>query len=116
MEQVHHDRVVPSRIDHDLALERNRIHVNDIVAGHLGGCIVDDNAFENSFTAEDQIDDPRQIEHSRAGRVSGGDERTGGMGRIDDVHALAVFDFLARDADFLENFMGGGELVALFMR
>jgi hypothetical protein len=38
------------------------------------------------------------------------------MGRIDDVHALAVFDFLARHADFLENFMGGAQMVALFIR
>ena len=55
-----------------------------------------------------KIDDPRQIEHSRTGPVGRSDQLAGGMRRIDDIHALAVFDLLARHADFLEDFMGRG--------
>ena len=101
-----HDRIVPGRIDHDLALKGNRIHVDDVVAGHFGGGAVDDDAFENAFPAEDQIDHSRQVHDLRAGIVSGGNQRTCGMRRIDHVHAVAFFDLLARDADLFEDFIG----------
>src|SRR5688572_32822440 len=79
--------------------------MDDIVAGHFGGRVIDHDAFEYTLPAKDQVDDPREIEHPGTGPVSCSDQARRGMRRIDDIHAFAVFDLLAWHTDFLEDLM-----------
>ncbi len=108
MQEVDHHRIMPGGIDHDFTLQGDRIDMDNIVACHFGCGAVDDDAFEHAFAAQDQIDDPRQVHDLRAGVVGGGNQRSGGMRRIDHVHAGAFLDLLARHAHFFENLMRGG--------
>ena len=71
----------------------------------IGGRVVHHDTFEDALTAQDQVDDTGQIEYFCAGGIGGGDECAGGMGWIDNVHALAVFDLFTRDADLFQNFV-----------
>ncbi len=80
--------------------------MDDVVPGHLGRRIVHHHAFENPVRAEDEVHHTREIHHLGARLVGGGDEPAGRMRRIDQVHALAVFDLGAGHADLFQDFVG----------
>src|ERR1043165_4275308 len=69
MQQIDHDGIVAGGIDDNLALEPNRVDVNEIVAGHFGGRVVHDNAFQDSIPTEEEIADAPWVEYPGGAHV-----------------------------------------------
>ena len=77
--------------------------MDDIVTGHFSRRAVHDDPFEDTVSAQDQIDHSGQVHDLRAGAVSGSNQCPGGMRRIDHIHAVAFLDLFARHTDFLKD-------------
>lgn len=108
MQQIHDDGIVAGRVHDDFTLERDGIDMDDIVPRHFGRGIVDDHTFQDTVSSEDQVDYSREIHDPGSIPIGRCHERAGRMGWVDDIHAVAVFDLLAGDADLFEDLVRRG--------
>ncbi len=116
VQKFDHDRIMARCVHDDLTLQRDGIHMDDVMTGHFSRRAIDHHPFENAIAPKDQIDHPREVHDLRTAPVGSGNQGAGGMWGIDHIHALTFVDLFAGHSDFFKDFLAGAQIVALFIK